>query len=69
MLCKVTDSPPQSRPAIRTEHALAHQLPDAVERAYRRGTALPKRKLLMQTWADYCDGAEIADNVTRLHGG
>ena len=25
------------------EHALAHQLPDKVEAAYRRGTALPKR--------------------------
>jgi integrase len=40
------------------EHALAHQLPDAVERAYRRETALPKRARLMQSWADYCMGVE-----------
>jgi integrase len=35
------------------EHALAHQLPDKVEAAYRRGTALKKRTLLMQSWANY----------------
>ena len=50
------------------EHALAHQLPDKTEAAYRRGTALKKRALLMQAWANYCDGAELADNVSRLHG-
>ena len=50
------------------EHALAHQLPDKVEAAYRRGTALKKRTLLMQAWANYCDGVELADNVSRLHG-
>ena len=36
------------------EHALAHSLPDKVEAAYRRGDLLPKRKLLMQAWADFC---------------
>ena len=50
------------------EHALAHQLPDKVEAAYRRSTALKKRAVLMQAWANYCEGAEIADNVSRLHG-
>ena len=50
------------------EHALAHQLPDKSEPSYRRGTALKKRALLMQAWANYCDGVEIADNVSRLHG-
>jgi len=50
------------------EHALAHQLPDATERAYRRGTAMPKRKVLMQAWADYCDGRlEFADNVVSMN--
>jgi integrase len=36
------------------EHALAHSLPDKVEAAYRRGTLIDKRKLLMQAWADHC---------------
>ena len=36
------------------EHALAHGLPDKVEAAYLRTTLLPKRKELMQAWADRC---------------
>lgn len=36
------------------EHALAHQLADATEAAYRRGDALERRRELMQGWADYC---------------
>lgn len=36
------------------EHALAHQLPDAVERAYQRGTQFAKRTALMAEWAAYC---------------
>ncbi|MDM5181544.1 tyrosine-type recombinase/integrase [Massilia sp. DJPM01] len=36
------------------EHALAHKLPDKVEAAYRRGTLLDKRVLLMRDWADFC---------------
>lgn len=36
------------------EHALAHQLPDKVEAAYRRGDLIEKRALLMQAWADFC---------------
>lgn len=36
------------------EHALAHQLPDAVERAYQRGTQFAKRQALMQDWGVYC---------------
>jgi integrase len=35
------------------EAALAHVLGE-VERAYRRGNALEKRRELMQAWADYC---------------
>ena len=38
------------------EHALAHQLPNAVERAYQRGTQFPKRVALMADWASYCCG-------------
>jgi integrase len=36
------------------EHALAHQLPDAVERAYQRGSQLAKRAALMAEWSAYC---------------
>ncbi|GAB4064910.1 integrase arm-type DNA-binding domain-containing protein [Ancylobacter sonchi] len=36
------------------EAALAHAVGDSVERAYRRGDALAKRRLLMEAWADYC---------------
>ncbi len=49
------------------EHALAHQLPDKVEAAYRRGTALPKRERLMQQWADYLEGFVESSNVVSLH--
>ena len=38
------------------EMALAHTISSAVERAYRRGRALEKRRELMAAWADYCDG-------------
>lgn len=40
------------------EHALAHQLSNKVEAAYQRRTALPKRKALMQDWANFCEKAE-----------
>lgn len=36
------------------EHALAHQLPDMVERAYQRGTMFKKRAALMNEWATFC---------------
>lgn len=36
------------------EMALAHTLTSEVERAYRRGRALDKRKELMTAWAKYC---------------
>lgn len=36
------------------EAALAHQLKDKVEAAYRRGDALEKRRKLMDAWAGYC---------------
>ncbi len=36
------------------EHALAHQLPDAVERAYQRGSQFTKRASLMADWAACC---------------
>lgn len=36
------------------EMALAHTVASAVERAYRRGRALEKRRELMTAWAEYC---------------
>jgi integrase len=52
------------------EHALAHQLPDETERSYRRGTALEKRRKLMQAWSDYCASvpAVDSDNVVSIRG-
>lgn len=38
------------------EEALAHQVGNAVERAYRRSDALEKRRALMVAWADFCMG-------------
>jgi integrase len=38
------------------EAALAHAVGDAVERAYRRGDALEKRRALMGDWAQFCAG-------------
>jgi integrase len=38
------------------EHCLAHQCGNAVEQAYRRQDGLNKRRVIMQTWADYCTG-------------
>jgi integrase len=36
------------------EMALAHAIGDKTEAAYRRGDLLAKRKVLMETWANYC---------------
>jgi integrase len=36
------------------EAALAHSVGDKVEAAYRRGTALEKRRKLMEAWAAFC---------------
>jgi integrase len=38
------------------EAALAHKIGSVVEQSYRRGSALEKRRELMQAWADYCGG-------------
>ncbi|OYW57391.1 MAG: integrase [Hyphomicrobium sp. 32-62-53] len=36
------------------EEALAHQVGSEVERAYRRGDAIEKRRQLMEAWSAYC---------------
>lgn len=38
------------------EMALAHKVGDEVEQAYRRGTALKKRRELMEMWGRYIEG-------------
>lgn len=46
------------------EAALAHQIGNEVERAYRRGDALQKRRKLMDAWAGYCGrpkGGEVVE--------
>lgn len=69
----VTDTPHGFRSAFRdwageetafarevAEAALAHLVGDAVERAYRRGDALEKRRALMEAWALYCAGEALS---------
>jgi integrase len=36
------------------EAALAHAVGDATEQAYRRGSAVEKRRVMMEAWAAYC---------------
>jgi len=48
------------------EAALGHRIKSEVERAYRRGDLLEKRRALMSDWAAYCGGAAAADNVVPL---
>jgi integrase len=43
------------------EAALAHIVSDKTEAAYRRGTALAKRRELMAAWATFCAGADIIE--------
>ena len=39
------------------EMALAHTVENKVERAYRRGNLLEKRRALMTAWGSYCEGS------------
>ena len=49
------------------EAALAHVTGNAVERAYRRGDAFEKRRVLMQQWGTFCERRESA-KVIPLRG-
>ena len=49
------------------EAALAHVISDKTIAAYQRGSMLEKRRMLMTTWADYCDG-ESGNNVVQHAG-
>lgn len=48
------------------EHALAHQLPDMVERAYQRGTMFKKRAELMTHWAKFCERVNAEGKVLSI---
>jgi len=41
------------------EAALAHSVGDSAEQAYRRDTALEKRRNLMAMWSDYVSGGNV----------
>jgi len=45
------------------EAALAHINGDKVEGAYKRGTMYEKRREVMETWAQYCAGADAANSA------
>ena len=47
------------------EMALAHKVGDEVEQAYRRGTALKKRRQLMEAWARYVEGVSNLATIVR----
>ena len=49
------------------EMALAHAISNQVERAYRRGDLIEKRRRLMDDWATYCaNGGAAGANVIRI---
>jgi hypothetical protein len=50
------------------EQALAHTIPDAVERAYKRTTLFDKRRQLMGLWSKFCASPPkaAADNVVAI---
>jgi integrase len=49
------------------EQALAHVVGDETEAAYRRGTALAKRRELMQAWSRYCsEPPRQSENITQI---
>ena len=52
-----------SFPRELAEHALSHSVGDAVERSYRRGDALDKRRRLMEAWAKFCTSPVPAGDV------
>jgi len=51
------------------EAALAHTVGDQTERAYRRGDALEKRRLLMEAWAGFLANPNVGGEVIRIGAG
>jgi integrase len=48
------------------EHALAHRIKDKAEASYRRGSALEKRRKLMQEWANFCESPAVKGKVLTM---
>jgi integrase len=48
------------------EMALAHAIPSGVEKAYRRGDLLEKRRKLMEAWARYCMSPPASSTVVPM---
>jgi len=46
------------------EMALAHTIKDKTEAAYRRGILFEKRRILMDSWANYC--LTLRDNIVSI---
>jgi integrase len=51
------------------EQALAHTIPSPVERAYRRGSLLEKRRRLMSDWCAYLHNGESGSEVVGIREG
>jgi integrase len=51
------------------EAALAHRIGDATERAYRRGDALEKRRLMMTAWEGFIEPKAPGSNVRQIGTG
>jgi integrase len=47
------------------EMALAHAIGNKVEKAYRRGNLLERRRQLLQEWQEYCL-SQVTSNVLEL---
>jgi integrase len=48
------------------EKCLAHAIPSKVEKAYRRGEMLDKRRRLLDAWAEFCGKPSVAGEVVPL---
>lgn len=57
-----------SYPQHVAEMALAHQIRNAAEAAYRRGDLLEKRRRLMADWAKYIETPMSKSTLTRIRG-
>lgn len=55
-----------SYPSEVAEAALAHKIPNEVERAYKRTTFFDKRRDLMQSWGAFCEGPATGDKVVPI---
>ena len=48
------------------EMALAHAIPSAVERSYKRTTLFDRRRLMTQMWSDFCAGRDVDGEVVPI---